>query len=215
MNLYAYPSNSATAHQVASESQNAYRIFALLQMQFIRNLATQAEAVTFPHGHVNRSCPQVPRVGKRCGKPRQWGARVTNSEKESLIGLCRDRGLRITGPRRTILETLEASDDHPDVEELHRRVQQRDAKVNIATVYRTINMLAEHGLIERHTFDDGRLRFEKMPAEHHDHFIDTETGDVIEFRSDEIERLQEEIARQHGFEIVSHRLEIYVKRRRR
>lgn len=139
---------------------------------------------------------------------------MTSSDKPSLIDECRARGLRITGPRRTILETIEAADDHPDVEELHRRVQSRDAKVNIATVYRTVNMLAEHGLIERHTFEDGRLRFEKAPTEHHDHFIDTETGDVIEFRSDEIERLQEEIARQYGFEIVSHRLEIYVKRRK-
>lgn len=140
---------------------------------------------------------------------------MTKAEKKDLIEACRKRGLRITGPRRTILQTLEASDDHPDVEELHRRVQARDGKVNIATVYRTVNMLAEQGLIEKHTFDDGRLRYEKMPEQHHDHFIDTETGEVIEFRSDEIERLQEEIARQHGFDIVSHRLEIYVRRRRR
>jgi len=139
---------------------------------------------------------------------------MTTTKKKSLIEECRELGLRMTGPRRTILETLEASSDHPDVEELHRRVQAHDRKVNIATVYRTVNMLAEQGLLERHTFDDGRLRYEKVPDEHHDHFIDTETGDVIEFRSNEIERLQEEIARRHGFDIVSHRLEIYVKRRK-
>ncbi len=140
---------------------------------------------------------------------------MTSQTHDSLIDRCRDIGLRITGPRRVIIRVLEASDDHPDVEELHRRIKQTDASVNIATVYRTMNILAEHGLIERHAFDDGRLRYEAAPDEHHDHFINTETGEVIEFRSDEIERLQEEIARSYGFDIVSHRLEIYVKPRKR
>jgi Fur family ferric uptake transcriptional regulator len=139
---------------------------------------------------------------------------MSMSKQDTLIDRCRQIGLRITAPRRVILHVLESSQDHPDVEELHRRIQKTDPGVNIATVYRTMNLLAEHGLIERHTFDDGRLRFEAAPKEHHDHFIDTDTGEVIEFRSDEIERLQEEIARSHGFDIVSHRLEIYVKRRK-
>lgn len=141
---------------------------------------------------------------------RNMGDRTVPNQ-ESLIDRCRQIGLRITGPRRVILQVLEEADDHPDVEELHQRILKTDAQVNIATVYRTMNLLAEHGLIERHTFDDGRLRYEAAPEEHHDHFINTDTGEVIEFRSDEIERLQEEIARQYGFEIVSHRLEIYVK----
>lgn len=131
-----------------------------------------------------------------------------------LIDRCRALGLRITAPRKAILMTLEAADDHPDVEELHRRVNKTDAQVNIATVYRTMNTLAEHGLIERHAFEDGRLRYETAPEEHHDHLIDVDTGEVIEFRSDEIERLQEEVARAYGYDIVSHRLDIYVKRRK-
>jgi Fur family ferric uptake transcriptional regulator len=139
---------------------------------------------------------------------------MTKAKHETLIDPCRESGLRITGQRRVILEVLDAASDHPDVEELHRRVGEIEPGVNIATVYRTMNKLAEHDLIERHMFDDGRLRYEPAPEEHHDHFIDVETGEVIEFMSDEIERLQEEIARQHGFEIVSHKLELYVKRRK-
>ncbi|MEC7764341.1 MAG: Fur family transcriptional regulator [Pseudomonadota bacterium] len=140
--------------------------------------------------------------------------RMTGSERQTLLDRCRQSGLRITGQRRVILDVLESATDHPDVEELHRKVSAIEPGVNIATVYRTMNTLAEHGLIERHTFEDGRTRFEPAPTDHHDHFIDVDTGKVIEFVSDEIERLQEEIARKHGFEIVSHRLELYVKRLR-
>lgn len=132
----------------------------------------------------------------------------------TLTERCRQEGLRLTGPRRVILQVLEASDDHPDVEELHRRVEAIEPGVNIATIYRTVNTLAEHGLIERHSFADGRMRFEIVPETHHDHFINVETGEVVEFRSDEIERIQEEIARQYGFDIVSHTLDIYVKPRK-
>lgn len=139
---------------------------------------------------------------------------MAKSDEKTLIEQCRALGLRMTGPRRTILETLEASCDHPDVEELHRRVSARDGKVSIATLYRTMNLLADHGLVERHAFDDGPLRYEAASRQHHDHFIDTETGEVLEFHSEEIERLQKEIARKHGFDIVSHRLDIYVKKRK-
>ena len=139
----------------------------------------------------------------------------TTPTRKTLVEACQSLGLRMTGPRRTILEILEIATDHPDVEELHRRVQVLDGRINIATVYRTVNLLADRGLLERHSFDDGRLRYETVPEVHHDHFIDIDTGEVIEFRSDEIERLQDEIAHRHGFDIVSHRLEIYVKRRLR
>ncbi len=139
---------------------------------------------------------------------------MSSFRQESLIDRCNHHRLRITGQRRVILEVLDASDDHPDVEELHRRVSAIEPGVNIATVYRTMNKLAEQGLIERHQFDDGRLRYEPAPEEHHDHFINVETGEVIEFRSDEIEDLQEEIERNYGFEIVSHKLELYVRRRK-
>ncbi|MBV7377960.1 Fur family transcriptional regulator [Maritimibacter dapengensis] len=131
----------------------------------------------------------------------------------NLTERCRLAGLRITGPRKAILKVLEDSSDHPDVEELHRRVKRVHPGINIATVYRTLNVLSEHDLIERHSFDDGRTRYETIPEEHHDHFIDIDTGEVVEFVSEEIEAMQEEIARRHGFEIVSHRLDIFVRRR--
>lgn len=130
---------------------------------------------------------------------------------KDIATLCKENGLRLTGPRRVIMQVLSEATDHPDVVELHRRVGKIDPGIAIATVYRTVNLLQDKGVLERHTFADGRARYEPAAQEHHDHLINVETGDVIEFRSDEIERLQEEIARQHGFAIVSHKLEIYVK----
>lgn len=140
---------------------------------------------------------------------------MTRPKPKTLLEACRQQGLRITGPRRVILEVLSAAEDHPDVEELHRRVAAIEPGVNIATVYRTMTKLTEQGLIERHVFEDGRLRFERAPEVHHDHLINVETGEVVEFRSEEIERLQEEIAEKYGYEIVSHRLELYVRPRSR
>ncbi|WP_313196025.1 Fur family transcriptional regulator [Shinella zoogloeoides] len=128
-----------------------------------------------------------------------------------IAKLCKEKGLRLTGARRVIMQVLADTKDHPDAIELHRRVTMIDPGIAIATVYRTLNLLQEKGVLEKHVFNDGRARFESAEQAHHDHLIDVETGDVIEFRSDEIERLQEEIARRHGFEIVSHRLEIYVR----
>ena len=133
------------------------------------------------------------------------------SERD-LASLCREQGLRLTGPRQIILQVLSKLTDHPDVEELHRRITAIDPSISLATVYRTVNLLRERGILERHVFADGRSRYETTGTEHHDHLIDIETGDVIEFTSPEIEQLQEEIARRHGFRIVSHRLEIYVER---
>jgi Fur family transcriptional regulator, ferric uptake regulator len=127
----------------------------------------------------------------------------------NLAALCREQGLRMTGPRRIIMQVLSNMTDHPDVEELHRRVTAIDPSIAIATVYRTVNLLKERGILERHTFADGRSRYETASGKHHDHLIDIESGDVIEFTSPEIERLQEEIAHRHGFRIVSHKLEIY------
>lgn len=130
---------------------------------------------------------------------------------KDLSSLCQEQGLRLTRPRKIILKVLAVSDDHPDVIELHRRATDIDSAISLATVYRTVRLLEDKGILERHTFADGRSRYEPAEQEHHDHFIDVDSGHVIEFRSDEIERLQEEIARAHGFEIVSHRLEIYVR----
>jgi Fur family ferric uptake transcriptional regulator len=133
------------------------------------------------------------------------------SSEQTIAALCKKFGLRLTGPRRTIMRVLSESSDHPDVVELHRRVTAIEPTIALATVYRTVNLLRAKGVLERHTFGDGRARYEPAAPEHHDHLINIETGDVMEFQSAEIERLQEEIARKHGFSIVSHKLEIYVK----
>jgi Fur family ferric uptake transcriptional regulator len=141
---------------------------------------------------------------------RQSELHILPSE-QTIAALCKKLGLRLTRPRRVILSVISESSDHPDVVELHRRVIAIEPTIALATVYRTVNLLREKGILERHTFGDGRARYETAPREHHDHLINIETGDLVEFHSPEIERLQEEIARTHGFTIVSHRLEIYVK----
>jgi len=122
---------------------------------------------------------------------------------------CETRGLRMTGQRRVIAEVLSAADDHPDVEELYHRASRIDDKISLSTVYRTMRLFEDEGIIERHDFGDGRARYEPSEGEHHDHLINIKTGDVIEFQSAEIERLQERIARELGFRIVGHRLELF------
>ncbi|MBX3519872.1 MAG: transcriptional repressor [Xanthobacteraceae bacterium] len=120
--------------------------------------------------------------------------------------------MRMTEQRRVIARVLGASQDHPDVEELYRRASAIDDKISISTVYRTVKLFEDSGIIERHDFREGRSRYEQVPDEHHDHLIDVNSGSVIEFRSEEIERLQEEIARRHGYKLVGHRLELYAVR---
>ncbi|NLR98774.1 transcriptional repressor [Rhizobium sp. P38BS-XIX] len=128
---------------------------------------------------------------------------------KSLEELCAERGMRMTDQRRVIARIIESSEDHPDVEELYRRSVQIDAKISISTVYRTVKLFEDAGLLARHDFRDGRSRYETVPEEHHDHLIDLKSGVVIEFHSPEIEALQERIAREHGFKLVDHRLELY------
>ena len=128
---------------------------------------------------------------------------------KSLEDLCAERGMRMTEQRRVIARILDGAEDHPDVEELYRRSVKIDAKISISTVYRTVKMFEDAGIIERHDFREGRARYETVPGEHHDHLIDLKTGNVIEFHSPEIEALQERIAREHGFRLVDHRLELY------
>jgi Fur family transcriptional regulator, ferric uptake regulator len=123
--------------------------------------------------------------------------------------LCVEKGLRMTDQRRVIACVLSTSTDHPDVEELHRRAVAVDRKISIATVYRTVRLLEEAGILERHDFRDGRSRYEETPDDHHDHLIDMKTGQVLEFIDPEIEKLQEEIARRLGYRLVDHRLELY------
>lgn len=129
--------------------------------------------------------------------------------EKTLEEICVERGMRMTEQRRIIARVLEASADHPDVEELYRRAAQVDSRISISTVYRTVKLFEDAGIIERHDFRDGRSRYETVPEEHHDHLIDLKTGMVIEFHSPEIEALQERIAREHGFRLVDHRLELY------
>ncbi|MFH1518521.1 MAG: Fur family transcriptional regulator [Pseudomonadota bacterium] len=128
---------------------------------------------------------------------------------DRLEKLCAEKGLRMTEPRRVIARILSASDDHPDAEELHRRANSMDSSISLATVYRTVKLFEDAGIIERHDFRDGRARYEEVPDEHHDHLIDIKTGGVVEFHSGEIEALQIEIARKLGYKLVDHRLELY------
>ena len=123
--------------------------------------------------------------------------------------ICIAKGLRMTDQRRVIARVLSSSDDHPDSEELHRRASAEDPRISLATVYRTVRLFEEAGIIERHDFRDGRSRYEEVGDEHHDHLIDLKTGEVVEFVNEEIERLQEAIARKLGYKLVDHRLELY------
>ncbi len=122
---------------------------------------------------------------------------------------CIEHGLKMTGQRRVIARVLSDSQDHPDVEALYQRAAEIDSNISIATVYRTVRLLEEAGIIERHEFGDGRARYEETTAEHHDHLIDMRSGKVIEFTSPEIEKLQQEICRKLGYQLVDHRLELY------
>ncbi|THH38425.1 transcriptional repressor [Aliishimia ponticola] len=119
------------------------------------------------------------------------------------------RGLRVTGQRRVVAQVLQDSDDHPDVEELFARAQAIDAGISIATVYRTVKLFEEAGILEKLEFGDGRARYEDAERQHHDHLIDLSSGKVIEFVDDEIEELQERIARKLGYELRGHRMELY------
>jgi Fur family ferric uptake transcriptional regulator len=123
--------------------------------------------------------------------------------------LCLEKGLRMTDQRRVVARILSQAVDHPDVEELYRRSAEVDPNISIATVYRTVRLFEEAGIIARHEFRDGRSRYEQTTEDHHDHLIDMKTGQVVEFMDDEIERLQAAIARRLGYKLVDHRLELY------
>ena len=126
-----------------------------------------------------------------------------------LEALCQERGLRITEQRRVIARVLSESEDHPDVEQLHRRAAAIDPKISIATVYRTVRLFEDAGILDRHDFGDGRSRYEATPEAHHDHLIDVETGRVVEFVDPELEALQRQIAEKLGYRLVDHRMELY------
>ena len=132
----------------------------------------------------------------------------------TIVERCEALGLRLTAPRRVIAQVIEDATDHPDVETIHARASALDASISVATVYRTVNLFEEAGLLERREFGDGRARWEDAERDHHDHLIDLQTGEVIEFCDPEIEALQERIAARLGFDLKGHRLELFgIKRR--
>jgi len=128
---------------------------------------------------------------------------------DRIENLCVERGLKMTEQRRVIARVLSDAQDHPDVEQLYQRAVEIDPRISIATVYRTVKLFEEAGILERHDFGDGRSRYEEATEEHHDHLIDMQSGEVVEFVDEEIERLQREIARKLGYRLVDHRLELY------
>ena len=123
--------------------------------------------------------------------------------------MCITKGVRLTDQRKVIAEVMSASNDHPDVDELHKRVNKIDKKISIATVYRTVKLLEESGIVEKHEFKGGKARYEESPEEHHDHLIDINSGEIIEFVDKEIEILQNKVAKKLGYKLVDHKLELY------
>lgn len=131
------------------------------------------------------------------------------AEISELERLCAEKGMRMTEQRRIIARILSEAEDHPDVEEVYHRASAHDDNISLSTVYRTVRLFEEAGILERHDFGDGRARYELMASDHHDHLIDVSSGKVIEFRNEEIERLQERVANELGYRLIDHRLELY------
>lgn len=134
----------------------------------------------------------------------------TATRDSRLERLCAERGMRMTGQRRTIARVLSEAEDHPDVEEVYRRASAQDPRISLSTVYRTVRLFENEGILERHEFgDEKRARYEPAGHGHHDHLINVKTGEVIEFRNEQIEKLQEAVARELGFRLIGHRLELF------
>ena len=129
--------------------------------------------------------------------------------KDSIEKKCIDKDVKLTDQRKIIAKVMSGSDDHPDVDELYKRVSKIDSKISIATVYRTVKLFEESGILARHEFKGGKARYEKLNESHHDHLIDVKTGEIIEFVDDEIEKLQKKVAEKYGYELVDHKLELY------
>ena len=122
---------------------------------------------------------------------------------------CIKKGLRLTGQRKLIAKVMSESESHPDVDELHRKVNKLDSKISIATVYRTVKLFEEAGIVEKHDFKGNKARYEQAPEEHHDHLIDINTGEITEFVNEDIEKLQKKVAEKLGYKLEDHRLELY------
>ena len=129
--------------------------------------------------------------------------------KDTLEELCKKKGVRLTEQRKVIAQVMASSSDHPDVDELHQRINKIDSKISIATVYRTVKLFEEAGVVSKHDFKGGKARYEKSPQEHHDHLIDVNSGEIIEFVNEDIELLQKKVADKLGYTLVDHRLELY------
>jgi len=128
---------------------------------------------------------------------------------ETIEQRCISKGVKLTDQRRIIARVMSESDDHPDVDELYTRVSKIDTKISIATIYRTVKLFEEAGILTKHDFKGGKARYEEMRESHHDHLIDVKTGEIIEFVDDEIEKLQKKVADKYGYELVDHKLELY------
>ena len=122
---------------------------------------------------------------------------------------CRQKGVRLTDQRKVIAKGMSQSESHPDVDELHKKVSKLDSKISIATVYRTVKLFEEAGIVEKHDFKGSKSRYEQAPEEHHDHLIDINSGEITEFVNEEIEKLQKQVAEKLGYKLVDHRLELY------
>ena len=129
--------------------------------------------------------------------------------KDSIEQKCLDKGVKLTDQRKIIAKVMSVSVDHPDVDELYKRVSKIDPRISIATVYRTVKLFEECGILTKHEFKGGKARYEKLNESHHDHLIDVKTGEIIEFVDDEIEKLQKKVAEKYGYELVDHKLELY------
>ena len=129
--------------------------------------------------------------------------------KETIEQKCIVKGVRLTDQRRIIAKIMSESEDHPDVDELYKRVSKIDSKISIATVYRTVKLFEESGILAKHEFKGEKARYEELNESHHDHLIDVKTGEIIEFVDDEIEKLQKRVAEKYGYELVDHKLELY------
>ena len=129
--------------------------------------------------------------------------------KDSIEQKCLDKGVKLTDQRKIIAKIMSESSDHPDVDELYKRASKVDSRISIATVYRTVKLFEESGILAKHEFKGGKARYEELNESHHDHLIDVKTGEIIEFVDDEIEKLQKKVAEKYGYELVDHKLELY------
>tara|TARA_B100000745_G_C19937007_1_gene315743 strand:+ start:185 stop:595 length:411 start_codon:yes stop_codon:yes gene_type:complete len=129
--------------------------------------------------------------------------------KDSILIKCLEKGVKLTDQRKVIAKTMSESDDHPDVDELYKRASKIDSKISIATVYRTVKLFEEAGILAKHDFKGGKARYEELNEGHHDHLIDIKSGEIIEFVDNEIEKLQKKVAEKYGYTLVDHKLELY------